>query len=263
LKKLFLKKQKQPTLHKKLDTIVKNKQNKLLSKKNNIPVREQTYEYLKEKVLSGTFSPGERLTEEHLAEELGVSRTPVREALHKMELEGLVKPLETRGYCVAQDSLEEMGEVFDIRAIMEGYALRVVSETITENSIQKLNGFIEKAEAALKKKKTENVFKYNTEFHDTLYGLISHQKPRLLSLMGDMRKYVLRYRKSTLHYLNGAQRSIDGHKKILLALKLKDADLCERIMREHVYEAREDALQSILEYSSNNLLPQPYRRKNK
>lgn len=230
---------------------MKKKQPRIPSKKNNIPVRERTYEYLKEKVLSGGFSPGERLTEEQLAEELDVSRTPVREALHKLELEGLVKPLETRGFCVAQDSREDMEEIFDIRAIMEGYALRVLCETITENSIQKLNGFIEKAEAALKKKKTEEVFKYNTDFHDTLYGLISHHKPRLLNLMGDMRKYVLRYRKSTLHYLNGAQRSIDGHKKIILALKLKDSDLCERIMREHVYEAKEDALQSILEYAAN------------
>lgn len=66
-------------------------------KKKAIPARETTYQYLKSSILSGRFNAGDRLTEEHLAEELGVSRTPVREALHKLELEGLVKSLETRG----------------------------------------------------------------------------------------------------------------------------------------------------------------------
>jgi len=216
------------------------------TRKNSVSVREKTYEYLKEKVLSGSFTPGERLTEEHLAEELGVSRTPIREALHKLELEGLVKPLETRGFCVPQHSIEEMEEIFDIRAIMEGYALRVLSETITEKELKKLENFIAKAEEAFAIKKTADVFKYNTEFHDTLHALISH-KSRLLSLMVDMRKYVLRYRKDTLSYLNGAQRSINGHKKIMLSLRLKDPDLCERVMREHIQEAKEDALQSIME----------------
>jgi DNA-binding GntR family transcriptional regulator len=67
-------------------------------KKKAIPVSARTYEYLKSRVLSGGFNPGDRLTEEHLAEELGVSRTPIREALHKLELEGLIKSLETRGF---------------------------------------------------------------------------------------------------------------------------------------------------------------------
>lgn len=218
------------------------------TKRPNTPVREKVYEDLKERVLSGAFTAGERLTEEHLAEQLGVSRTPVREALHKLELEGLIKPLETRGFCVPEDSIEDMAEIFDIRAILEGFALRVVCEKISNQKIQQLNGFIEQAETALRRKQTAAVFKYNTDFHDTLYGLISQDKPRLLALMGDMRKYVLRYRKDTLYYLQGARRSIDGHKKIILALKLKDPDLCERVMREHVYEAREDACQSIAEH---------------
>jgi len=223
------------------------KQGPIKSRKHNVPVREKVYESLKDRVLSGAFAAGERLTEEHLAERLGVSRTPVREALHKLELEGLIKPLETRGFCVPEDSIEDMEEIFDIRAILEGFALRVVCREITEKKIEQLNGFIEKAETALRKKQTEEVFKFNTEFHDTLYGLIAQYKPRLLALMGDMRKYILRYRKDTLAYLNGAQRSIDGHKKIILALELKDPELCERIMRQHVNEAREDAYLSVKE----------------
>jgi DNA-binding GntR family transcriptional regulator len=214
------------------------------TKNSSVSAREKTYEFLKDKVLSGRFRPGERLTEEHLAAELGFSRTPIREALHKLEREGLVRPLETRGFCVPQDSREEIEEIFDIRTIMEGYALRLVCRDIPAATLNKLDAIIAKAEKAFQNQKLDAVFRYNTEFHDTLHELISC-KPRLLGLMVDLRQYILRYRKDTLHYIKGARRSIDGHRKIMLALRLKDPDLCERIMREHVQEARADALNSI------------------
>ncbi len=212
--------------------------------KNTIPVREKTYEYLKSAVLSGRFNPGKRLTEEHLAKELGVSRTPVREALHKLESEGLVKPRKKKGFVASADSRDEIEELFDIRASLEGYALRLISEIISEGTLKRLDGFIENAEDALKRKKIDEIFKWNTRFHDTLRDLIAH-KPRFHRLIANMRKYVLRYRKDTLHYLDGAKRTIDGHRKIMMALRLKDPDLCERIMREHVQEAKEDALQTL------------------
>ncbi|MDF1592389.1 MAG: GntR family transcriptional regulator [Desulfobacterales bacterium] len=214
------------------------------AKNNAVSAREKTYEFLKEKVLSGQFRPGARLTEEHLAAELGVSRTPIREALHKLELEGLVRALETRGFCVSQDSIEEIKEVFEIRTILEGYALRYVCKNVQKEIIDKLDAIIEKSEKAYQNQKIDAVFKYNTQFHDTLHGLIAH-KPRLLGLIVDLRQYVLRYRKDTLQHMDGARRSIDGHHKIMMALQLEDQDLCERIMREHIQEAREDALYSL------------------
>ena len=214
------------------------------SKNNTVPVREKTYEFLKEEMLSGHFKPGERLTEEHLAAELGVSRTPIREALHKLELEGLVRPLETRGFCVSQDSKEEIEEIFEIRTILEGYALRYVCKHVQKETLNRLDTIIEKAEKAYQSRKIDAVFKYNTQFHDTLHGLIAH-KPRLLGLIVDLRQYVLRYRKDTLQHIHGVRRSIDGHRKLMMALRLGDPDLCERIMREHIQEAREDALFSL------------------
>ena len=119
-------------------------------KKRTVPIRKRVYENLKSAILSGLFDPEERLTEEHLAERLGVSRTPVREALYKLESEGLVHPLETRGFVVGGGSREEMVELFEIRAALEGYTLRIISEKITEEVLRKLGSFIEKAEAALK-----------------------------------------------------------------------------------------------------------------
>ena len=217
--------------------------------KNTISVRERTYEFLKSSVLSGHFNPGERLTEEHLAKKLGVSRTPVREALHKLESEGLIKALETRGFIVSRDSKDEVEDLFDLRAILEGYALRIISERISKEDLERLNGFIVRAENALKRERIEEVFKWNTKFHDTLHGIVVDKK-RLHRLLVNIRKYVLRYRRDTLQYPDGGKRAVDGHRKILLALRLKDPDLCERMMREHIQEAKVDAEQFLFEKKS-------------
>jgi DNA-binding GntR family transcriptional regulator len=231
-----------------LDTILNKLPLRKTSQKNSIPVREMAYEFLKSSVLSGHFNPGERLTEEHLAKKLGVSRTPVREALHKLESEGLIKPLETRGFIVSRDSKDEVEELFELRAILEGYALRIISERISEEGLKQLGKLIAGAEDGLRRKRMEEVFKWNTKFHDTLHGIVVDKK-RLHRLLVNIRKYVLRYRRDTLQYPDGGKRAVDGHRKILLALRLRDPDLCERMMREHIQEAKVDAEQFLFEKS--------------
>lgn len=215
---------------------------KTTTQNHTLPVREKVYEYLKASILSGHLNPGEKLTEEHLAKTLGVSRTPVREALHKLESEGLIKIRQKRGFIVSKDSNEEVEELFELRSILEGYTLRIISQSISEETLHRLKGFIQNAEEALRRKKIEDVFKYNTQFHDTLHELVAY-KTRLHRLIVNMRKYVLRHRKETLRYSDGGRRAVEGHRKIVMALELKDPDLCERVMREHIQEAKEDALQ--------------------
>jgi DNA-binding GntR family transcriptional regulator len=217
---------------------------KLNSSKNTLPIREKVYHYLKSSILSGRFDPGERLTEEHIAEKLKVSRTPVREALHKLESEGLIKPRKKRGFIASRDSKEEVEELLELRAILEGYALRLISEKISEETLDRLSGLIDKADEALRRNRIDEVFKWNTQFHDTLHELVS-DRDRLHGLIVNMRKYVLRYRKDTLQYPDGGKRTIEGHRKIILALRLRDPVLCEYIMREHIREAKEDALQTL------------------
>lgn len=212
-------------------------------KKNGISAREKTYDNLKANILSGRYIAGERLAEEHLAEELGVSRTPVREALHKLEQEGLVEPLESRGFCVPRDSLEEIEELFDIRTVLEGYTLKIICERITDEQLAGLEEVIDKAEEALRRERIDEVFRWNTQFHDMLHGLVA-DKRRFHGLIVNMRKYVLRYRKDTLQYLGAGKRALDGHRQILLALKLKEPDLCERVMRIHICQSKEDALRT-------------------
>jgi len=218
----------------------------IISKRHPIPVREKTYDFLKSNILSGHFQPGHRLIEEDLAEELGVSRTPVREAFHKLELEGLITPLETRGFIVPKDSKGEMEELFEIRSILEGHALRIIAEVVSDETIDRLNSLVEKADEAFREKDLEGIYASNTQFHDLLNTLLIH-KPRLYGMIVNIRKYVLRYRKDTLQYLSGARRTIDGHRRIILALKLKDPNLCEQMMRRHIQEAKEDALKRIFE----------------
>jgi DNA-binding GntR family transcriptional regulator len=227
-----------------LDTKLTKLKPRANTPKNALPVREKVYHYLKSSVLSGRFDPGERLTEEHIAKKLKVSRTPVREALHKLESEGLIKPREKRGFIASRDSKEEVEELLELRAILEGYALRLISERVSEERLEQLNGLIDKAEEALRKNRIDEVFKWNTEFHDTLHELVS-DRDRLHGLIVNMRKYVLRYRRDTLSNPEGVKRTIDGHRKIILALRLRDPALCEYIMREHIREAKEDALQTL------------------
>jgi DNA-binding GntR family transcriptional regulator len=208
----------------------------------SIPVRERAYEHLKASILSVRFNPGERLAEEHLAKELGISRTPIREALHKLESEGLIKPLASRGFVASQDSKDDIEELFEIRAVLEGYALRLICGRITDAVLAQLEDTVEKAEEALGRHGLDEIFQWNTRFHDTLHDLIT-DRHRLYHQMVTMRQYVLRYRKNTLQYPDGGERTVDGHRKILLALRLRDPDLCERVMREHIQQSKTDALQ--------------------
>jgi len=206
------------------------------------PAGEKAYEYLKAKIFSGQFTPGKRLVEERIANEVGVSRTPVRDALHRLELEGLIEPLEGKGFCVPYDTREIIEELFDMRTCLEGYALRLICEKMSEETLEQLEEFTKKAQEALVREKINEIFEWNTLFHDTLYGLLAY-RPRFHKLIINIRKYVLRYRKHTLHYLKGAEKAVDGHQRILLALKLGDPDVCERIMRQHIQEAKKEVLQ--------------------
>ena len=211
--------------------------------KNGMSVREKTYEQLKADILSGRLLPGERLAEEHLAEELGVSRTPVREALHKLEQDGLIEPLGSRGFCIPHDSPEEVADLFHLRTVLEGYTLRLICDRITGEQMKMLEEAIDKSEDALRRERLDEIFHWNTQFHDTLHDMVA-DKRRFHSLIVNMRKYVLRYRKDTLQSLGAARRASDGHRQIILALRTRDPELCERVMRMHIRQSMEDALQT-------------------
>jgi DNA-binding GntR family transcriptional regulator len=118
----------------------------------------------------------------------------------------------------------------------------VICDRIGEEALARPEETVVGAEAALRRNSLDEVFQWNTRFHDTLHEVIT-DKQRLYQQMVTMRQYVLRYRKNTLEYPDGGSRTVGGHRKILLALWLRDPDLCERVMREHIQQSKTDALQ--------------------
>jgi len=190
--------------------------------------------------LSGGIYPAERLVEELIARELGMSRTPVREALHKLEREGLIEHFQNRGFAVTRETGSQIAEIFEIRSILEGYILRIACESATDDLLSELKSLLKEAERCLAESQIEELNRINTLFHDRILQQVSG-RARLKSLVKDLREYVLRYRAATLRFPGGAER------RIILALETGDPDLCERIMRAHVEGAKSDAIRELME----------------
>lgn len=203
---------------------------------------KETYDRLKAYLLSGKIQPGKRIHQEKCAEILNVSRTPVREALQRMVSEGLVERSEVRGFRVAQLSVDELDELFDMRTVLEAFAMRLICRRITPETLDLLGRYVAEAEAALTRQDPDGVFEANTAFHDTLYSLIQDRK-RFLATLSTMKEHILRYRKQTLMHFDRARKSIDAHKKIVFALQAKDQILTEYLMRVHIQESKEDAME--------------------
>lgn len=207
-----------------------------------VSVRERAYAQLKSLILSDRFAPGQRLTEEQLAKELGTSRTPIREALHKLESEALITSLPTRGFVASHDSPQEIEELIELRAILEGYALRIICGRLTEPQFQTLEQIVRTSEDSLRSQHLDDVSRSNMRFHDTLHTLIG-DKRRLHHQLVTMRQYAFRYCKSGQPGPNGNRRTVEEHCRILMALRFRDPDLSEYAMREHIHRSQNDRLQ--------------------
>jgi DNA-binding GntR family transcriptional regulator len=216
------------------------KVNAMLVKKG-LQAREKIYRRLKSHLISGNVRPGGKLRQEELAEKLQVSRTPIREALHRLESEGLIERADTGGFRVSHLSAHELEELFDIRSVLEGFSARFACRVVSEDNLDMMEEFVEKSQQAHRKGQAEEIFYWNTELHDTIHNIIG-QRRRFQNLISNMRDYILRYRMDTLHHLDLAQKSINAHRKILLAFRLKDSNLAEYMMRLHIQESKEDAM---------------------
>ncbi len=205
--------------------------------------KEKTYRRLKEYLLSGRLEPGSRVHQEMCAEALNVSRTPVREALQRLASEGIVKRHEDRGFRMVQLSFDELEELFDMRSALESFAMRLICQRISEETIDLLSRYIQEAEAAMNGQNPTGVFDANTAFHNTLYSLIQDRK-RFLFMLNNMKEHILRYRQQTLMHTDKAKKSIEAHKKIVFALQTRDPNLAEYLMRIHIQESKEDALET-------------------
>jgi len=203
-------------------------------------LREEAYEALRNAILRGRVKPGQRLKEERLAAEMGTSRTPVREAFHKLEQEELVIRLNRGGFVVREWTRSEVEEIFGIRSVLESYAAVVATQNMDEVKLARLEDKLEESERALKKGDTERFIQLNTEFHDILYK--SSNSRKLYHMINNLRDYFYRYRVAILE-VNGMPRlSLRDHKGMVSAMKKKDFALVERLVREHILRGKEIVL---------------------
>ncbi len=206
-------------------------------------LREIVYESLKKSILHGKLKAGQRLIEETLAHQIGISRTPIREAFHKLERDDLVSRLPKGGFAVREFTKEDVEEIFGIRIALESYAAYLATIHITEDKISVLAQKAEESEKALERGEDEKAVQLYTEFHDLLYK--SCKSKKLLEMINNFRDYFYRYRSALLHTPTGFQISISDHRQMIEAMRKKDPKLVENLVRSHLERGKEIVLKEI------------------
>ena len=209
---------------------------------NYKPLRELVFESLREAILVGRLIPGERLMEVQLADEMGVSRTPVREAIRKLELEGFVVMIPRKGAYVAGLTLKDITDLFEVRAALEGMAAGLAAERITEEELEQLE------RAILEESQThdDNISAYvdqDTVFHEIIYQ--ASRNRQLVQIITHLREQIQRFRMTSLSQPGRAKMYVDEHKKIVEAISGRDIKAANALAREHIENAENSLLNAI------------------
>ena len=195
----------------------------------------RVFQKIREDIIKGKYQEHDELRENTIGKELGVSRTPVREALRQLELEGLVTIVPNKGAYVTGISTKDVMDIYAIRSMLEGLCARWATENITEEQLDELEEIVLLSEFHTKKEggsNAEQVTVLDGRFHTVLYEASGS---RILSrTMIDFHKFVQRARKSSVISEERARKSIREHKQILRAIKDKDTDLAEQLANEHI-----------------------------
>jgi DNA-binding GntR family transcriptional regulator len=197
------------------------------------PTRQATaeiYGTVRAEIVHGALRPNQRLVEVDLAERLGVSRTPVRETLQRLVLDGLVRR-ERTGWVVHEHSPDEIRAIYEVRAALEGYAAFLAAGRATGDDLEALDALYPPGDAVLDLPPDEQV-ELNERFHDGVIAAAGNS--RLAQLCGSGRHYYFNHRIARRYDAEETRRSIDGHRWILAALKRGDAQAAEAHAREHV-----------------------------
>ena len=208
---------------------------------------QHVFENLKHAILRGDVPPGHRLVESRLAETMGISRTPIREAMHKLEREGLLKQLPKSGFRVTGLTREDIEETFGIRSVLESYAARLAAIKHEEGELTPLEEKIAEYQACLDQGRLEDLPAINTEFHDILYAL--SRSPKLIKMVNDLRDQIYRFRKIILKAETRAKASNEDHRKMLRAMRKRDADRVERLVKEHILRGQRMVLKKLKDRS--------------
>lgn len=204
------------------------------------PLREVVCETLREAIRSGILKPGERLMEIQLAEELGVSRTPVREAIRKLELEGYVIMLPRRGTYVANLSIKDINEVFEIRTALDALATGLAAERITDEDLEQLERLLVQIGEYIEQNDMEKIVETDTQFHDILYR--ASRNDRLVGIINNLREQLTRFRSISMSYPGRLKKTLEEHRRMVEAIAQGDVELAQRLAVEHMENSEQTLL---------------------
>ncbi len=208
-----------------------------LTRNDYLPLRDVVFQTLRQAILRNEIKPGERLMEIHLAKKLGVSRTPVREAIRMLELEGLVKTYPRKGAVVAEITIPDLEDVLEVRLALEALAVRKVCRTLTEAQLQELRQLAAKFEETLNGEDVEACAQADMAFHDAIYNATGNR--RLVQILNNLREQMYRYRMEYLKDRNSHRMLVEEHAQIVQALAEQDEEKALAATTRHIERQKE------------------------
>ena len=197
-----------------------------------LPLRDVVFNTLREAILKGDLKPGERLMELQLASKLGVSRTPIREAIRMLEQEGLAVTTPRKGAEVAKMTLKDMEDVLEIRDALDELAVRIACQKISDEQLRQLEDVKELFEKSTQTGNVKKIAEADVSFHDVIYEATGN--PKLVTLLNNLREQVYRYRVEYIKDPKNYPTLIAEHEAILDSLKNRDVKSAVEAMHVHV-----------------------------
>lgn len=197
-----------------------------------LPLRDVVFNTLRQAILRGELKPGERLMEIQLANKLGVSRTPIREAIRKLELEGLVLMIPRKGAEVAEITEKNMLDVLEVRRALEELAVKLACERITEEEIQELKDAADAFQKILSEKDITKIAEADEAFHDVIFK--STGNDRLIQLLNSLREQMYRYRLEYLKREEYHPQLLEEHQQIIDRITRKDQSKAAELIDRHI-----------------------------
>lgn len=197
-----------------------------------LPLRDVVFQTLRQAILRGELQPGERLMEIKLADKLGVSRTPVREAIRKLELEGLVLMIPRRGAEVAEITEKSLRDVLEVRGALEDLAMDLACDRITADDIEKMKEAAEGFAVSLESGDVTEIAEADVKFHDIIYFATDNQ--RLIQLLYNLREQMYRYRVEYLKREEVHETLLKEHEHIIDCLKKRDKKAAKEAISVHI-----------------------------
>lgn len=199
-----------------------------------ISLADQVFEHLETDILSGKYSKGETLTESKLSAELGVSRTPIREALRRLEQEHLIEEA-PKGVVVVGITEKDLDDIFTVRLKLEGQAAAMAAQNYTDGQLAVVREALEFQEFYLDKNDADRIKSMDSRFHETIYKMSGSTV--LYDVLEPLHKKILKYRKASVSNTSRAASSVAEHRAIYEALAARDSELAARLITEHLNNA--------------------------